>query len=1759
MAEIKNTFLKSKMNKDLDGRLIPNGEYRDAENVAVNRSEGSDVGALENVKGNELLSSFGIAGVNTDCIGKYVDSGLNRVYLFFTDHNSSTVAPLTAYCSIMCYYHDTNTFDVLVRGSFLNFSKTKPIYGVNLLEDLLFWTDNRNQPRKINVESAITSPATSGNPYYDIEETISVAKYYPFEPSEFKHTIEIDVSITTISDYQPVAPNTGHTSVVTFTPSDIPSDYLLHPGLQFYIKTLGSGSIVTPEFPYFYQLKRFPRVDFFSETLITTDVTNNYNLTPKPSGDSGYFDTTNDYVVNDFTTYTDGKIYKAISPQTAPSLPPPDISLWEEVPSTFDYDKFETSIPILNGLSGDYTGTATIVLVYPEIENATERWLPPSYRLRMSDAYYASNIGQSLPGFIESQGQTTLANQLPHLQQATGNIIFGGGGGNVPPGTVVPVALQKPIGDIIFKISLTGDQAPNGWGLGVGQVTTNINKKRAFVKSFLFPGMRVNSPWFSDDDTFVIDQIFTNGFSSGNAVFSITIRKIDENGDGIDNWKTEFIDNSTGDKMYLSFSYKNPNYDKDFSGDEFFLKDKFARLSYRYKFDDGEYSLIAPFSQNIFIPKDYGYFHQSDEWWDSRMLGSYSSFNGFLAGDDPTTKDEFIDLGSTGVNRLMENIVNKVNLRIPMPRLGGSKVEVGQLRDLLKINKVDIILKDDNSAAMTVIKTIDTNDTSFVGNTSKSYKYTYNGEKPIRTLPEKEVVRVYDKVPIKALAQETSGNRIIYGNFLDKHTSPISLDYSVGVSRKLKSNDTKTTFSSIKYPNHSIKQNRTYQVGIVLADKFGRQSDVITNPLASTTVNDSDSKPLRVTSIPSIDITQQVIGSFDTPPLNILKDVELKLDNINYTGGSGSGARFTVILKEDPLVPGTTNTCAINVIGGGEGYKDGDIIELIVPTATTNPQITINANSLQSLTLVGDTVENPYLSISEGGSCLKTFQYLDPDFTTTVGLIPEIDTTGGRNTVDWVGDSIKLVFNEAIPATGDIGYPGLYNKDTNPLGWYSYKIVVKQQEQEYYNIYVAGIQNGEPYVATLGGDLNPNFNNLATFPLIGDNINKVTIDYDNFNIGDSVKFYQSKLKLYPRISPRGGNFYDTTTGWTTNLSSNVQKQVYNAGSYEKVVFLGNLDDIYPTDAREATSFTINTKAVYKQNSNPFTCVITNDADIGNVILTDAKDYRNFLVEFDNTTDLQLSTIGVIETEPVTSNIEIFWETTSSGLITDIVVDSVEEVEYYNTYWNKRLSTGMTDTTSKTPVQSCIDTATWPGPVSFFDAITGELKQNNDTSFYTPPPWPPNFSEEASLNEGLYRNASALESVNRNLYIEESRIFGGFNNDSTRYGVRAYLNEEESIQQRRFNSLIYSGIYNSRTGVNNTNVFSVGEDITRSVDPAYRSIQKLYAEDTNLIVLQEDKVSRALIDKDAIYSAEGGGTVTSSNAVIGQIVPYLGEFGISTNPESFAIFGFQKYFVDKQKGAVLRLSRDGLTEINNYGMRDFFRDQLGSLNNNAKIVGGYDIHSRQYVVSIQNQDGSYNTLSFDEDVKGWTSRYSYKPNWIFSLNNNFLSIKDSDYTLYQHYSDSVFRCNFYGVNNEANIVLLINEKPSLVKNYNTVNYEGSNGWEVDYFKSDIEGLDEVNGSWVENQDVTSSIKSYDEGKYSDGGVIYRAGFNRKENRYVANLINASTRRPGEVIFGDTMSGVKGYFATVKMSTDATTNPGGPKELFSVGSNVVVSSK
>jgi len=438
------------------------------------------------------------------------------------------------------------------------------------------------------------------------------------------------------------------------------------------------------------------------------------------------------------------------------------------------------------------------------------------------------------------------------------------------------------------------------------------------------------------------------------------------------------------------------------------------------------------------------------------------------------------------------------------------------------------------------------------------------------------------------------------------------------------------------------------------------------------------------------------------------------------------------------------------------------------------------------------------------------------------------------------------------------------------------------------------------------------------------------------------------------------------------------------------------------------------------------------------------------------------------------------------------------------------------------------------------------------------------------------NAPQVAVPAQDWYVEESRVRGGYNNVSTDYGVKAYIVEEQDAQVRRGNSLIYSGIFNSRTGINQTNQFSVAEEITRSVDPISGSIQKLFAEDTNLLIFQERKVNNALIDKDAIFTAEGSAITTSGKLVIGQITPIAGNWGISKDPLSFAVYGYQKYFVDRNRNAVLRLAGGNITEISNYGMIDFFRDQLSAVTSTGVILGAYDNYNQNYVLSIQpnnryEPDGTaYKTLTFDERSQGWTSFFTYKPDAMFSSQGSFYSAKDeSDNSrIFKHYTNQT-RNSFYGSTSSSSIQFVFNPSPNNVKTFQTINYEGTNGWEVTSLVSDETGFDSSGGNWINHIDTaTGSVRgataapltgnyariySYDEGAYTEDNIQYRAGFDRKQNKYMAVIPNnTQTPMPGEVVFGNQTTGIKAYYATVTMKTDATTDPNGLKELFAVSS-------
>jgi len=874
MAEVRNVFVKSKMNKDLDERLLPPGEYRDGRNISVNKSEGPDEGVVENIIGNNLYSNFNF-GTGVEIIGKYVDTDRDRIFIFATNHSDGSPTQLdaravgdvdtasgrtetSAVCVIAYIEGPTASngnvpkFDKLVEGSFLNFSKTHPILGVDMIEDLLFFTDNRNQPRKINVQTAIGASATSPEPYYTTEDHISVAKFSPVEPINFIHKVGgawISGLIDETSEYLP-ANSTG-----IFSSAGTPGQVICNANIPQLAASLNN----TVRFKNL----NFPELGYFLMTSFTSNA-----------------------------------------------------------PATFTYK-------------------------YPIDSNNT--------------------AAQSYTAALEAA--------------------------------------------VTYKGGTSGPPVPTRYPFVAGDV--------------------------------------------------------------------------------LQFERQNPLYNASYSGDKEYLRDKFIRFSYRFKYDDGEYSLMAPFTQHAFVPKQFGYILDSP----------------YQASGPNLMKRDEKDIAESGVNKIMENQVTSIKLRVPMPNLvTGVQSQRQTFKKFFKVETIQILLKESDGLAIKVVDEIDVNDVNGFGSgmTDKFYEYDYKSEKPFKVLPDADATRVHDKVPIRALAQAVSGNRVIYGNFIEKNESPDFLQFDISVTDK--PDNSSTVFDQKEYPNHTLKQNRSYKVGVVLVDRYGRSSNVILRkPSSSVAIGESSS------------------------------------------------------------------------------------------------------------------IYAPYENLS--------------------------------STLNWPGNNLNILFNNTIPVNKTSTYPGTFSVN-NPLGYYSYKIVVQQKEQEYYNVYVPGACSGKiTFNAKTGAGNLPTYqraNTTTNIVLYGDNINKVPKELAD--VGPTEEIYGSETLLYPRVVTRYIISASNATAYKPTLSSSSSSQIRELNEFT-VTSIISFNDLGKwtadrNDANVSTSSYPNDGTDYvdplylEASTNPFVAQLATNFLVGFSPI--AQEQNTFSKE-----------LNVFETDPVVSKIDIFWESSSAGLISDL--------------------------------------------------------------------------------------------------------------------------------------------------------------------------------------------------------------------------------------------------------------------------------------------------------------------------------------------------------------------------------------------------------------------------------------------------------------------------------------------------------------------------
>ncbi len=165
------------------------------------------------------------------------------------------------------------------------------------------------------------------------------------------------------------------------------------------------------------------------------------------------------------------------------------------------------------------------------------------------------------------------------------------------------------------------------------------------------------------------------------------------------------------------------------------------------------------------------------------------------------------------------------------------------------------------------------------------------------------------------------------------------------------------------------------------------------------------------------------------------------------------------------------------------------------------------------------------------------------------------------------------------------------------------------------------------------------------------------------------------------------------------------------------------------------------------------------------------------------------------------------------------------------------------------------------------------------------------------------------------------------------------------------------------------------------------------------------------------------------------------------------------------------------------MSTFFKENLS---NADTIVGSYDEDKDTYNLTLNSK-----TISFSESVNGWTSLKSFIPENGFSVSGDYYTVKNGE--LYQH-NENLLRNYFYGVQYQSSIKFIFNDEPALIKNFNTLNYEGTTSRVYDNQEDDV--ILTTNG-WYAN-----SIETNDQ----SGQIIQ---FKEKEDKWFNNIIGLET--------------------------------------------------
>lgn len=968
---------------------------------------------------------------------------------------------------------------------------------------------------------------------------------------------------------------------------------------------------------------------------------------------------------------------------------------------------------------------------------------------------------------------------------------------------------------------------------------------------------------------------------------------------------------------------------------ESYIEDKFLSFAYRYKYKDGEYSAVSQFSEVAFEP-------------------------GFFNFDF-----------STYHNAGMRNSFNAVNVTFDT---GGPEV-VG----------IDFLYKTSVSPVINVIQKYDKMSDGIPDNSTLTK--IFDSKKIFTTLPESELVRTFDNVPLVAKAQTLMGNRIMYGNYKDGNEliDASGRKVNVNLEASLKEeeigytvleselSDSVYNISGLPFTEQDSKVTIDFtgislKAGGAIGIDFSMQGSLvdITNVITQSFLFELQRD---YTSIYDLATSQDFIEAIGA--LTFHKDVD-------DCGTSNEGISLTDKISCDAVAPSGYTKVGFGVDTLGEGIK-------IVATPGSSEI------SLQIIAIVYENDTDPldklyeyftisfsdtqYVEISDSSSL-----HSNRDFSVGIIYMDEY----GRSTTVLTSDNNSI----HVPAANSI-LKNILNVKINsePPYWAKrYKFAVMPSgldyETVYSTIYFVDPADGSAYIKLEGDNQNKvrvgdtlivkSDSNGSLSSLVKCTVLDIEAKEPDFIDGGQREPAGLYMKLMPSgwaITERaetvkGGETITTSvTNWPLIVvilqpaTLPLYKNKYPVALYP--LFEENPDtpnEFLPYDVPEGSilEFDIVFNRPYRSKwvgQRKYTYKKQYVA---------ASDYTS-IYDFVTSQNIRFDTGESFESGDEVANENLFINTL--GTTAPEITGGINKYQFI-----EQPLSGL-ESGSKL---SLVLVGGTPSRFKTESTITMSVKlirQNSILVFETEPTESvPGIYFEGDQVFDIVSNDHSETDIDLTFTdcftfgngVESYKINDGLAEPYFRLGQRVSSVADQDFKLAdRFSSITYSGIFNPENNINKLNEFNLGLANFKDLERRFGSIQKLSGRQTDILVLQEDKISYVLAGKNVLSdAAAGGGAIAAIPEVLGNQIARIEEYGISLNPESYVEWGFDKYFTDQKRGSVIRLSGSGPNEemaiVSNDGMRSWFRDLFIEEGKTQKL-GGFDPYMGEYVLSSNDLD------------------------------------------------------------------------------------------------------------------------------------------------------------------------------------------------------------